>query len=249
MLDPSVDPVFLARFIYKHFRVSIKGVCGVRDMLRLCKADFYAQFDPHSEKAPNFPPAIHVALRAAGLAIQHAQAVSDTAKVIADRKAASLAHRADVLNSMRTYCTELVWFSLYDAVLSNLQTHLAAQRSLFGNDVKHISLARNVYEDKRIKLGFVIQRAIKQARLMGKITGPCFAVDIIMNDETWGNYPLPRNTIVASCSHAVDVVQADIESIVAYENLLGDQLPSDLFELLVVYLFRDYFLSDLENHI
>ena len=154
--------------------------------------------------------------------------------------------RIDVPSAFLDITYELGWFAYFDQVLSNIENLLETKRSLSRNHIKPINQARRNYENLKQNIAGNIRYAIREARDEGKLQH-CVVEDLLLFKLK--SIIRDNDIITQSVRNSISQVRNLIVQIARKEKEQNHRLPDDLFEELVVYQWRDYLLSELEDRL
>ncbi len=157
-----------------------------------------------------------------------------------------LFERCDIPPTFSYIVYELGWFTYFDHVLSNIQNLLAAKRGLSRNQVKPINQVRLNYENLKQNIAADIKHAIREARAEGKIQH-CDIEELLL--FKFKSIVRDSDIIRQSVRGSIDRARSLIVRTTSKEKEQDHRLPDDLFEELVVYQWRDYLLSELEDRL
>jgi hypothetical protein len=168
------------------------------------------------------------------------------AEQIGTERSRHLLKRIDIPPTFLYIVYDLGWYTYFDQVLSSHQNLLASRRSLSRNQVKPINQVRLNYENLKQIIASNIKDAIREARDEGKIQH-CVMEELLLI-KLW---PILRdNDIIRQSVHeSIDKARNLIVQITSIEKERNCRLPDDLFVELVVYHWRDYLLSELEDRL
>jgi hypothetical protein len=158
----------------------------------------------------------------------------------------NLFKRSDIPPAFSEIVNELGWYTYFNQVLSDIQNLLATKRSLSRNQVKPINQVRLNYESLKQDIVSNIKHAIREARDEGKIQHCVMEEFLLFKFE-----PIVRDNdiIRQSVRGSIDQARNLIVRIASKEKEQNCRLPDDLFVELVVYHWRDYLLSELEDRL
>ena len=228
---------------------TLPHLCRIRDELRSKKEWCQSRAKRLRGEITTPPDSIHELIQHLRLSFDELKQILEIIKradQTGTERSRHLFERGDIPHAFSEIVYELAWYTYFNQVLSNIQNLLATKRSLSRNQVKPINQVRLNYENLKQDIDINIKHAIREARDEGKIQY-CVMEELLLfklksivrdNDiirqSVRGSIDLARNLIVRTASK---------------EKEQNCRLPDDLFEELVVYHWRDYLLSELEDRL